>query len=71
MGIFETEGTPIEEIAAVNQLTVLDLSDSDERLSETIIAVLCRKIFDDQKAICKRRRRRLQYASIHNSRGST
>jgi len=53
MGIFETEGTPIEEIAAVNQLTVLDLSDSDERLSETIIAVLCRKIFDARKQYVK------------------
>lgn len=53
MGVFEMEGTPLEEVVSVNQLTVMDLSDSDERLSETIIAVLCRKIFDARKQYVK------------------
>jgi len=53
MGVFEMEGTDLEEIINVNQLTVMDLSDSDERLSETIIAVICRKIFDARKQYVK------------------
>lgn len=53
MGVYEMEGTPLEEIVSVNQLTVMDLSDADERLSETIIAVLCRKIFDARRAYVK------------------
>lgn len=52
-GVFEVDGTPLEEIIKANQLTVIDLSDSDERLSETIIAVLCRKIFDARKQYVK------------------
>jgi len=53
MGVFQTEGTPLEEIVSANQLTVIDLSDADERLSETIIAVLSRKIFDGRKLYVK------------------
>jgi DNA helicase HerA-like ATPase len=53
MGVYGIDGTPLEEIVSVNQLTVMDLSDADERLSETIIAVLCRKIFDARRAYVK------------------
>jgi len=53
MGIFEMEGTPLEEIVSGNQLTVIDLSDADERLSETIIAAISRKIFESRKLYVK------------------
>ncbi|MBN2251516.1 MAG: ATP-binding protein [Candidatus Altiarchaeota archaeon] len=53
MGIFEMEGTNLGEIVSANQLTVIDLSDADERLSETIIAVISRKIFDARKKYVK------------------
>ena len=45
MGIFELYGTPVTDIANKNQLTVINLSDADERISETIIAAICRGIF--------------------------
>ncbi|HDH41476.1 MAG TPA: ATP-binding protein [Candidatus Altiarchaeales archaeon] len=53
MGIFELEGTPLDEIVSGNQLTVIDLSDADERLSETIIAAISRRIFEARKAYVK------------------
>jgi DNA helicase HerA-like ATPase len=53
MGIFELEGTRLEDIVSGNQLTVIDLSDADERLSETIIAALCRRIFEARKSYVK------------------
>jgi hypothetical protein len=53
MDIFEMEGTPLNEIVARNQLTVLDLSDADERVSETIVAAISRKIFDARKRYVK------------------
>jgi DNA helicase HerA-like ATPase len=53
MGIFELEGTSLIEIVSGNQLTVIDLSDADERLSETIIAAICRRIFELRKAYVK------------------
>ncbi|MEA3254777.1 MAG: ATP-binding protein, partial [Candidatus Altiarchaeota archaeon] len=53
MGIFDMEGTPLEDIVSGNQLTVIDLSDADERLSETIIATLSRRIFEARKIYVK------------------
>jgi hypothetical protein len=53
LGIFELTGTPIGEVVAGNQLTVLDLSDADERLSETIIATITRRIFEARKSYVK------------------
>lgn len=53
MGIFELEGTPLDKIVSGNQLTVIDLSDADERLSETIIAAVSRRIFEARKAYVK------------------
>ncbi|VVB54824.1 DNA double-strand break repair helicase HerA [uncultured archaeon] len=49
MGIFNMEGAPIREIAAKNQLTVIDLSEADERVSETVVAALCRRIFNARR----------------------
>jgi len=53
MEIFDMEGTPLEEIVARNQLTILDLSDADERVSETIVAAIARKIFNARKRYVK------------------
>lgn len=53
MGIFDMEGTPLENIVAGNQLTVIDLSDADERVAETILATISRKIFDARKVYVK------------------
>jgi hypothetical protein len=53
LGIFELTGTPISDIVAGNQLTVIDLSDADERLSETIIATITRRIFEARKSYVK------------------
>ena len=49
MEIFKLDGTPLNEIVARNQLTVIDLSDADERISETIIAAISRRIFEERK----------------------
>lgn len=53
MDVFEMEGTPLEEIVSGNQLTVIDLSDADDRLSETIIAAISRRIFEARKIYVK------------------
>ena len=49
MGVFSVEGTPLREIVQRNQLTVLNLSDADERVSDVIVAAMCRSIFDGRK----------------------
>lgn len=53
MGIFDIKGTPLEDIVNKNQLTVIDLSDADERVSETIVATIGRRIFEARKAYVK------------------
>lgn len=53
MDIFEVDGTPLEDIVDGNQLTVIDLSDADERVSETIVATISRRIFEARKAYVK------------------
>ncbi len=53
MGIFDIKGTPLEDIVNKNQLTVIDLSDADERVSETIVATISRRIFEARKAYVK------------------
>jgi len=49
MDIFGMEGTPLEEICAPNQLTVINLSETDERIEEIIVSILCRQIFNARK----------------------
>lgn len=53
MRIFEMDGTPLNEIVNRSQLTVIDLSDADERVSETIVAAVSRKIFEARKLYVK------------------
>lgn len=53
MNIFEIEGTPIDEIVKRNQLSVIDLSGADARISETIITALSRSIFEARKRFVK------------------
>jgi len=52
-GVFSMNGTPLEEIVAKNQLTVVNLSEAEERVSETIIAAIARRIFDARKTAVK------------------
>ncbi len=49
MGVFTAEGTSYNDIVAPNQLSVIDLSDAEERVSQTIVAAVCRGIFDGRK----------------------
>jgi len=49
MGVFSLEGTGLSEIACPNQLSVVNLSDADERVSETIISAICRGLFDARR----------------------
>ncbi|HIE34116.1 MAG TPA: ATP-binding protein [Candidatus Altiarchaeales archaeon] len=53
MGIFRMSGTPLDKVVHRNQLTVIDLSDADERISETIIAAVSRRIFEARKQFVK------------------
>ncbi len=53
MDLFDVEGTPLDDIVSRNQLTILDLSDADERVSETIVASVARKIFNERKRYVK------------------
>lgn len=45
MGIFESDGSSFKDIVRRNQLTVIDLSDADERVSETVISAISKGIF--------------------------
>ncbi len=49
MGIFDMEGTELGDIVVRNQLTVIDLSDADERVAETVVATIGRRIFEGRK----------------------
>jgi len=53
MRLFGLEGTPFSEIIRKNQLTVIDLSDADERLSESIITAIAKGIFVRRKNYVK------------------
>lgn len=53
MGVFESEGTALSDIVSANQLSVINLSEADERVSETIIAAILRRIFDARKKFVK------------------
>jgi uncharacterized protein len=54
MGVFSVEGTPLTDIVKANQLTVINLSEADERVSEIIVAAICRGIFDGRKRHMRR-----------------
>ncbi|MDD5111179.1 MAG: ATP-binding protein [Candidatus Altiarchaeota archaeon] len=49
IGVFKTHGTPLKEVVRANQLTVINLSEAEEGVSEIIVAALCRNIFDSRK----------------------
>jgi DNA helicase HerA-like ATPase len=49
MGVFSIKGTPLDEIVKENQLTVFNLSEAEERVSEIIVAAISRSIFDGRK----------------------
>ncbi|MFH1055084.1 MAG: ATP-binding protein [Candidatus Altiarchaeota archaeon] len=49
MGVFSLEGTPLNEIVKANQLSVINLSEADERVSDIIVAAICRGVFDGRK----------------------
>ncbi|ODS42779.1 MAG: hypothetical protein MSIBF_05695 [Candidatus Altiarchaeales archaeon IMC4] len=50
MGLFDAKGMPLEAIIRRNQLTIMDLSEADERLSETVVVAMCRRIFNARKS---------------------
>jgi uncharacterized protein len=54
MGVFSVEGTPLNEIVKPNQLTVINLSEADERVSDIIVAAVCRGVFDGRKRYMRR-----------------
>ena len=54
MGVFSMDGTPLNEIVKGNQLTVINLSEADERVSNIIVAAICRGIFDGRKRHMRR-----------------
>ncbi len=49
MGVFSVEGTKLTDIVKPNQLTVINLSEAEERVSEIIVAAIARGIFDGRK----------------------
>jgi len=54
MGVFSMEGTPLTEVVCANQLTVVNLSEADERVSDIIVAALMRGVFDGRKRHMRR-----------------
>jgi hypothetical protein len=49
MGVFCCDGTPLNQIAKANQLSIINLSEADERVSEIIVAAIARGVFDGRK----------------------
>ncbi|MBU0761502.1 MAG: ATP-binding protein [Candidatus Altiarchaeota archaeon] len=49
MGVFTAEGTSFSELVCKNQLSIIDLSDADERVSQTIVSAISRGIFEGRK----------------------
>ncbi|MBD3261348.1 MAG: DUF87 domain-containing protein [Candidatus Altiarchaeales archaeon] len=55
IGIFTLEGTGLDELVSPNQLTIVNLSESDEHISEIVVAAVSRKIFHARKKHLKDR----------------
>jgi hypothetical protein len=53
MGVFTADGTPLAELVSGNRLTVINLSEAEEGVSEIIVAAICRSIFDSRKRYLK------------------
>ncbi|MCX6695361.1 MAG: ATP-binding protein [Candidatus Altiarchaeota archaeon] len=53
MGVFSIRGTPIEGIVKSNQLTIINLSEAEERVSEIVVSAICRKIFEARRKFMK------------------
>jgi DNA helicase HerA-like ATPase len=53
MGIFSTEGTPLGDLVKGNQLSIINLSEAEEGISEIIVAAISRSIFDSRKRYLK------------------
>ena len=53
MGVFSIKGTPLENIVSKNQLTIINLSEAEERVSEIVVSAVCRRIFDARKKFLK------------------
>ncbi len=49
MGIFDIRGTALKDIVRRNQLTIINLSDADERVSETVISAISRAVFNARR----------------------
>ena len=49
MGVFSFEGTELNELVKPNRCSIVNLSDTDERVSDTIVATILRGIFDGRK----------------------
>jgi uncharacterized protein len=49
MGVFAVDGTPLNEVVRPNQLSIINLSECDERVSGIIVAAVCRGLFDGRK----------------------
>ncbi len=49
MGVFSSEGTSLNEIVQPNQLSIINLADTDERVADIIVAALLRGIFAARK----------------------
>jgi len=54
MGVFSVEGTALDRIVKPNQLTVINLCEADERVSDIIVAAICRGVFDGRKRYMRR-----------------
>ena len=53
MGVFSIKGTPIESIVRRNQLTIVNLSEAEERVSEIVVSAICRRIFEARRKFMK------------------
>ncbi|MBD3389154.1 MAG: DUF87 domain-containing protein [Candidatus Altiarchaeales archaeon] len=49
MGVFSLNGTPLTEVVKSNQLSIINLSDADERVSQIIVAAICRGVFNGRR----------------------
>ncbi|MFH0860996.1 MAG: ATP-binding protein [Candidatus Altiarchaeota archaeon] len=53
MRVFQMSGTSLNDIVCRNQLTVINLSEADEKVSETIVSTVSRGIFSARKRFVK------------------
>lgn len=64
MGVFKADGKSFDELVRPGQLSIINLSDADERICDVIVASVARGIFDGRKKYLKSQEEGIRYPTF-------